>query len=156
MKGLTLTPKEETRVQVLNGVLEGRWSVGEAAAVFGVSERHTWRLLAAYQREGIAALAHGNRGRVLLNATLRETRQRVIALVQERYGNMNYTHLAELLGEQEGIMLSRSTVRRLLVGAGLPSSHATAVRPSIGPGARACPKRACYSRWMAAIPTCRR
>lgn len=123
MKGLTLTTKEQVRVQVLNGVLEGRWSVGEAATVFGVSERHTWRLLAAYRKEGVAALAHGNRGRVPPNATTWKTRQGVIALVQERYGNMNHTHLTELLAEREGIMLSRSTVRRMLVGVGMPSSR---------------------------------
>ena len=61
MKGLTLTTKEQTRLQVLNGVLEGRWSMGETAEVLGVSERHGWRLLAAYRKEGAAALAHGNR-----------------------------------------------------------------------------------------------
>lgn len=48
---------------------------------------------------------------------LRRTRQQVVAMAQERYGGINYTHLAELLAEREGVMLSRSTVRRLLVGA---------------------------------------
>ncbi|MFH1140563.1 MAG: ISNCY family transposase, partial [Chloroflexota bacterium] len=36
-------------------------------------------------------------------------------------GGINHTHLSELLAEREGVALSRSTVRRLLVGAGLPS-----------------------------------
>lgn len=34
---------------------------------------------------------------------------------------MNHTHLTELLAEREGIMLSRSTVRRMLVGVGKTS-----------------------------------
>ncbi len=121
MKGLTLTAKEQTRLQILNGVLEGRWFVREATEVLGVSERHAWRLLAAYRKEGAAALAHGNRGRVPSNATPTATGQQVVAMAQERYGGINHTHLAELLAEREGVVLSRSTVRRLLVGAGLPS-----------------------------------
>ena len=123
MTGLTLTTREQGRLQVLNTVLERRWSMREAAEVLGVSERQGWRLLAAYRKEGAAALAHGNRGRVPPNATPAATRQRVVALAQERYGGVNHTHLAELLAEREGVVLSRPTVRRLLVGAGLPSQR---------------------------------
>ena len=121
MKGLTLTTKEQTRLQILNGVLEGHWFVREATEVLGVSERHAWRLLAAYRKEGAAALAHGNRGRVPSNATPTATGQQVVAIAQERYQGVNHTHMAELLAERDGVVLSRSTVRRLLVGAGLPS-----------------------------------
>ena len=35
MKGLTLTQKEQARLQVLNGILEGQISVDEAAEVLG-------------------------------------------------------------------------------------------------------------------------
>ncbi len=121
MKGLTLTAKEQSRLQVLNGVLTHVWSVSTAAEVLGVSERHVWRLLAAYREEGAAALAHGNRGRVPPNATPPAVRQQVVSVAGERYGGVNHTHLAELLAEREGLVLSRSTVRRLLVGAGVPS-----------------------------------
>ena len=121
MKGLILTIKEQTRLQILNGVLEGLWFVREAAEVLGVSERHAWRLLAAYRKEGAAALAHGNRGRVPPNATPAGTVQQVVAMAQGRYSGINHPHLAELLAEREGIALSRPTVRRLLVGAGVPS-----------------------------------
>jgi len=105
----------------LNGVLEGHWFVREAAEVLGVSERHAWRLLAAYRREGAAALAHGNRGRVSTNATPAWMRQKVVAVAQGRYSGINHTHMAELLAEREGIVLSRSTVRRLMLRLGLAS-----------------------------------
>ncbi len=58
MKGLTLSAKEQNRLQALNGVMSGQWCVSEAAQVLGESERHGWRLLAAYKKEGAAALAH--------------------------------------------------------------------------------------------------
>ena len=58
MKDLTLNQLEQTRLHMLNSVLEHQLPVGQAAEILGVSERHAWRLLAAYRREGTAALAH--------------------------------------------------------------------------------------------------
>jgi len=121
MEGLTLTIKEQNRLQILNGVLEKYWLMREAAKVMGVSERQSWRILSAYRKEGAAALAHGNRGRTPANITPLAIREQVIILARERYGGVNHTHLAELLSEREGIMISRSTLRRILTGAGLPS-----------------------------------
>jgi transposase len=80
MKGLTLNTKEQARLQVLNGVLEGDYPVRQAVEILGMSERHGWRLLAAYRKEGAAALAHGNRGRVPANAIPAWLRQQVVAL----------------------------------------------------------------------------
>ncbi len=52
MEGLTLSAKEQSRLQVLNGVLERYWTIKEAAPLLGVSERQGWRLLAAYRKGG--------------------------------------------------------------------------------------------------------
>jgi len=93
----------------------------EAAKVMGVSERHGWRILAAYRKEGAAALSHGNRSRTPANAMPLAIRQQVVTMAKGRYSGVNHTHLAELLVEREGITLSRSTLRRLLTGAGLSS-----------------------------------
>jgi transposase len=82
MRGLTLTTREQTRLQILNEVLERRWSVGEATQILGVSERHTWRLLAAYRKEGAAALAHGNRDRRPTNATPVTMQAHVVAMTR--------------------------------------------------------------------------
>ena len=66
MRGLTLTTKEQTRIQVLNGVIEGKVSVVQSAKLMGVSERHTWRLLAAYVAQKLARHLAGSNGRVTL------------------------------------------------------------------------------------------
>lgn len=121
MKELTLTAKEQNRLQSLNGVLEKYWPMQEAAKVMGVSERHGWRILAAYRKEGAAALAHGNRGRIPANVTPQAIREQVISLAMGRYNGVNHTHLAELLAERAGILISRSTLRRVLTEAGLSS-----------------------------------
>ena len=121
MKGLTLTTREQNRLQTLNGVLEKHWPMREAARIMGVSGRQGWRILAAYRKEGAAALAHGNRGRMPANAIPPSLCQQVVTLAREHYLGVNHSHLTELLKEREGVTLSRSTLRRLLTRAGLPS-----------------------------------
>ena len=121
MRGLTLTEQEQGRLPVLNLILEKLMGVGQAAGIMGLSERHTWRIVSAYRKEGPVTLAHGNRGRQPTNRTSEATRQKVIALARTRYAGFNHTHLTKLLAEREGVTLARSTVRSILVGAGLPS-----------------------------------
>ena len=123
MRGLTLTTKEQSRIQVLNGVIEGKVTVVQSAKLMGVSERHAWRLLAAYREEGVAAVAHGNRGRKPSTTTCPSIQQRVMELAKGPYAGLNHTHLTEMLAEREGVALSRSTVRRMLLAGGVPSPH---------------------------------
>ena len=104
---------------MLNDILEYRLPTAQAAEILGVSERHTRRLLSAYRRDGAAALAHGNRGRQPHNAVLESEAAAVVRLASTKYAGTNHTHLAELLGEREGINMSRPTVRRILVKAGI-------------------------------------
>ena len=95
-----MSPKEQTRLQVLNQVLEGRLRVEEAARLMDVSERHGWRLLAAYGKEGAAARAHGNRGRPPAQTIPQGIKERVRELVGGLYGEVNHCHLTELLAER--------------------------------------------------------
>ncbi len=117
--------QEQQRGLVIAEVDRGTLSVEEGAAVLGVSARHVRRILTAYRQRGIAAMAHGNRGKVPINAVDEETRQAVVALASTRYVGFNQVHLTEQLGEQEGIALSRSSVRRILgaVGIGSPRTR---------------------------------
>ena len=121
MKELTLNQKELARLQVLNNVLEHRLPMDQAAELMGVTERHAWRILAAYRKEGAAALSHGHRGRKPPNAVPDERAAAVVNLTRAHYSGANHTHLTELLREREGIDLGRQTVRRILTRAGLPS-----------------------------------
>ena len=116
-----MTQKEQARLQVLNSLLVEHMTLDQAATLMGVSARHTRRILAAYRKEGAAALAHGNRGLRSTNATPEPLRSEVLRLAQTRYPDANHTHLSELLREREGIEIGRTTLRRILVNAGLSS-----------------------------------
>jgi predicted DNA-binding transcriptional regulator YafY len=60
-----LNGMEQQRLVVLNRVLVGDLTAAEAADAVGRSVRQVRRMLAAYRKEGAAALAHGNRGRYI-------------------------------------------------------------------------------------------
>jgi transposase len=75
-----LNKKEQRRLVVLNQVGRGRMTGREASEVLGLSLRHTRRLLAAYRKEGAAALAHGNCGRKPYNALDEGVRRKVSEL----------------------------------------------------------------------------
>ncbi len=106
---------------VLNRVERGLLTGEEAAGLMGLSLRQERRLLAAYRKEGVAALAHGNRGRKPVHRIGEETRNRVVELARGPYAGLNHHHLRDALEEREGLRLSRSTVRRLLQEAGVPN-----------------------------------
>ena len=118
---VTLGPDEQRRLYVLTELLAGRLTTIEAALTLELSIRHLKRLKARYRREGVASLAHGNRGRRPWHAIDPALAERVVELARTRYGGLNHSHLADLLAEREGITLERSTIRRLLLRAGLPS-----------------------------------
>ena len=116
-----MNQQEQARIKVLNSVLEHHLPIAQAAEIMGISERHTKRLLAAYRRDGPAAVAHGNRGRRPHNAVPEAAAAAVVKLASNGYAGANHTHLTELLRERESIDLSRPTVRRILTKAGIGS-----------------------------------
>ena len=116
---ITLNIQEQKRVMVLNRLLVGQLTAAEAALLLKLSERQVRRLCAAYRKEGAAALAHGNRDRKPIQTISEEVRHQVIELATTTYAGCNYQHLRDLLAERDGIKLSRTSVLRMLLAAGI-------------------------------------
>ena len=119
-----MTPKEQTRLQVLNSLLAEHMTLDQAATLMGVGPRHTRRMLAVYRERGAAALAHGHRGRRAPNATPDALAADVVHLAGTRYARANHTHLSELLSEREGIEIEVPVLtyrEQLKISADLPS-----------------------------------
>jgi transposase len=121
MEKVTLNRKEQNRLMVLNEVNVGTLSIKQAGVLLEISLRHAKRLLAGYRKEGAGALAHGNRGRPPVNMIDMAVRAQVVELARSKYQGFNQQHFTEKLGEQEGIPLSRSTIRRILLSHGIAS-----------------------------------
>lgn len=125
-----LSAKEAKRVFVIEQVLSGKLTVRQAAQLLGLSERQVKRLKGGMQKEGVAFLAHKNRGRKPSHAVPKSVCDKVIQLAQNEYRNASCEHMAELLAQYQDIVLSARTVRRILTKAGVhnPHSHKTARR----------------------------
>lgn len=108
-------------MRVLVSAGENGRTNGEVARALGICVRQVQRLKKALKEEGPAGLMHGNRGSIPKHALTPETAASVAHLYKTKYQGFNFSHFTEKLVEVEGIAISRSSVRRVLISAGHPS-----------------------------------
>ena len=106
--------EEVKRYGVIAATLEGKMTNREAAGVLGISTRQVKRLKAKVGKEGPSGVRHGNRDKPSPKAFPGVIRERVIELAKKKYFDFNFSHLSEMLHEQEGIQISRETLRKWL------------------------------------------
>jgi len=116
-----MTKKELVRVHVIKSLIEDKMTSRDAAEVLSLSERQIKRLKAGVKKDGEVFVIHKNRGRKPKHTIPGEIREEIVSLVRNKYKGVNYTHLAELLREEEGITISQSSVSRILKAKGIKS-----------------------------------
>lgn len=119
-----MSQRQWKKLDALERLDRGELSAGQAAEVLGLSRRQVRRLRRAFEHDANSAVLHGNVGRVPANRTPDEIRERVVELMRESYAGFNDQHFTEKLSEEKKkIVLSRSTVRRILRVAGIPAAR---------------------------------
>ena len=114
-----LTMREQHKLKLVIDYEAGKIRAQRAAELLGISKRQFRRMVAAYRQRGIAAMAHGNRGKVPANRISEQVQQEILRLAKETYQDYNDCHFTEELAEQpEPIVVSRSTLRRIRRAAG--------------------------------------
>jgi len=108
-----MSQKERQRYHLLKMVIGGKITLKETDTLMGVSYRQAKRLKRRLISEGAKGLIHGNRGRPSPRALSHELAETILELSLIKYTNFNDTHFTEKLREEEGIIVSRDTVRRL-------------------------------------------
>ena len=116
-----MTKKELVRVHVIKSLIEDKMTSRDAAEVLNLSERQIKRLKAGVKKDGEVFVIHKNRGRKPKHTIPGEIREEIVSLVRNKYKGVNYSHLAELLREEEGITISQSSVSRILKAKGIKS-----------------------------------
>ena len=119
MGWLQMSKQELWRVEVLTEVLAGRRTTESAAGMLGVSLRQAQRLATRYRDGGGGALIHQSRGRPASNKLGLGVRELVLELVRQNYRDFGPTLAAEVLLERHGIKVSRETLRKWMVEAGV-------------------------------------
>ena len=115
-----MSNEELLRKSVLEGVLERRESQKDAAARLGISERQFRRKLRRYRLEGVAGLASRKRG-VPSN---RKTEEAIREIVEDFINDpllrgFGPTLMAEKIEQIKGIRLSKETLRKMMIEAGV-------------------------------------
>ena len=119
-----MSGRELTRVEVLSRVKAGTLSLGSAATLLDVSYRQAKRLARRYRAEGAKGLKHRSAGQPSNHARVAGERERVLALVREKYsGSVDVrfgpTLAAEHLLSEDGVTVHHDTLRRWMLDAGL-------------------------------------
>jgi hypothetical protein len=124
LKGLvTMSAIEVERLAVIQRVQEGRLTQVKAAELLGLSSRQLRRLQVAHGRLGPSGLVSKRRGRPSNNAMASGLAEAAMALVRERYADFGPTLAAEKLAELHSLRVSRETLRKWMVAAGLWTSR---------------------------------
>jgi len=110
-----MNSKEMKRLEVMQKLAEGRMKRKKAAEELGISQRQVKRLWKAYRAKGAAGLVSQQRGKVSHNHLTEETERAVIDLLHSRYTDFGPTLAQEKLVEMDGVKISVSSVRKIMI-----------------------------------------
>jgi transposase len=116
---LLMSAQERDRSHVVRQAVEHHLSQQEGAERLGIGVRQFKRLVRAWKQAGAAGLISRQRGQASHNRLTDAQRARITGLLAEKYADFGPTLAAEKLSELDGITVSRETIRRLQIGAGL-------------------------------------
>ena len=114
-----MSQRQLQRLEVMGLVEAGKMKLKEAAETIGLSYRQTKRIRKRVKEEGIKGVVHGNSGKASNHRMKEGIKAEVLKLSQKVYGEFNDQHFTEKLVEEEGIEVSRETVRKIRRGAGI-------------------------------------
>ena len=116
---LVLSTKDRDRLKVLHEVKGEHLTQRAAAQQLGISDRWVRELLGRVKQEGDRGVVHRLRGRVSNRRLPEKVRRKALELVQARYGDFGPTLAREYLAKQHEVEVSKETLRKWLIGAGL-------------------------------------
>jgi hypothetical protein len=113
-----LTVALSQKYQILQAVIDAHMTNAQAAGALRLCIRQVQRLKNQVRRRGPPGVLHGNAGREPHNKLPQPLRQKILVLAATTYADYNFSHMADTLPEDEGIIVSDETLRRLLRAAG--------------------------------------
>ena len=123
MGQIAMSMKETERIAIMDSLVAKRIKQKHAGFQLGISVRQVRRMVKRYKREGIAGLVHKSRGRVGNRALDGEKKQQVVLRIKKQYPDFGPTLASEKLAERDGIVVSRETVRQLMIQEQLWKAH---------------------------------
>jgi response regulator of citrate/malate metabolism len=121
---IALSQRERDRLRALHEIRQKQITQSEAARRLKISDRHIRRLLVELGKRGDRAVIHGLRGRQSNRRLAARLELKILRRVRQRYADFGPTLAAEHLA-QEGLPVSRETLRKWMVKASLWCPRAT-------------------------------
>jgi transposase len=115
---ITMSMCEADRLKTIQAVVDRMLRGSQAATRLGLSRRQVERLLLHYRAEGAIGIV-SHRGQPSHHQLEPGLAQRAITLIRQRYSDFGPTLACEKLRECHGIVLSKETVRHLMIEVGL-------------------------------------
>ncbi len=110
-----MSQKEIESVSVIRDLKLKRLSQKEAGKLLHLSERQIRRILKRYSKEGEKGLISRKRGKTSNRKISEELGKKVQQLLKEKYYGFGPTLAAEKLEELDDIVISRETVRQIMI-----------------------------------------
>jgi hypothetical protein len=107
--------QEKLRGKIMEMVKRGLKTLKSASLELGLSYSQAKRIYKRYLAGGDNALVHGNTGKPSHNKIDKTTVSQSIALFKEKYYDFGPTLAQEMLSERDGLEISVSTLRRVLM-----------------------------------------
>ena len=126
---ISMSKKELSRLELVQLVCQKRLTVKAAALQAGISRQRMSFLVNAYRKDGHAALVSSRRGKPSNNRISDDIRDRSVALIKEHYSDFGPTLATEYLFERHQINVSRETLRKWMVEAGIWTTRSARRKP---------------------------
>src|SRR5450759_4228162 len=141
MERIAMSQEERDWLDWLKRARDGKMTQRQAAEQMRVSERWVRKLLAQMRREGDGVVVHGLRGQPSNRGIAEALRKRAVeALLDPDWHDFGPTFAGEQLAKRHGIEVSKETVRKWMVAAGLWQSRPRKLKEVHSWGLR----RSCY------------
>ncbi len=114
-----MNPSDRDRLKVIHEAEKGQLTQKQAGAQLKVSERWVRKLVARLKKEGDGGILHRLRGRASKRKLGEAVRAKVVRLVKREYSDFGPTLAAEYLAEKHGVVVSKESVRQILMEAGV-------------------------------------
>jgi len=114
-----MSTKEIDRLEILEKVKTKRMTQRVAAEILKLSTRQVKRLVKAYREQGASGLVSKRRGKPSNNQITQELKQKVVDALYRTYADFGPTLAQEKLAEREGLRISVSSLRKIMIEEGV-------------------------------------
>jgi len=121
-KGIIVSIRELSRLKTIQEAIERHITQKTASRTIGISERQVRRIVREVRERGEKGIIHKARGKSSPKKIPVKTREKVLKLYRDQYPGFGPTFAAEKLFEVDGIRLSKETLRKWLIEAGIWSA----------------------------------